>query len=210
MSRTVWAAVLVAAAMPAFATTQTLVLTGDLTQGGPTPNYAFELAGTGFSPPFDVKLAVGDVLDLTMNFLPGQSLTITAPTMFWAFSFANVASDVQGTGQLTLLDTAGAPLLISDMKSNTEGVAHFGQSFYAADFAGGLPPVLILGGLHYVGTVNAYLEPGVTERQYYDPHLALMAESATVNGAGVVSEPSPGMLLMAGLAAVALLKRRAR
>lgn len=208
MSRTFWAATLLAAALPAFATTQTLVLTGDLAQGGPTQNFSFELPGPAFSPPFDVTLAVGDVLDLTMHFLPGQSLTINAPTMFWAFTFANVASDVQATGKLTLLDAAGVPVLTSDVKTDTEGVVHFGQSFYASDFTGGLPSAMTLGGLHYIGTVDAYLEPGVTERQYADPRLSLMAESITING--VVPEPSPGMLLVAGLAAVALLKRRVR
>ena len=205
MRKSLLAAAILATWLPAYAVTQTVVITGDVTLGGPTLSFTYELAGTGFTPPFSVPLAVGDVFDFTMNFMPGQTLTLNNPQMFWAFSFADVSSDVQGTGQLTLLDAAGLPLLTSDMKTDTEGSVHFGQFFYASDFTGGLPSSVTIGGLHYVGTVDAYVEPGVTTRQYADPRLTLTADSVVVNA---VPEPAPSLMLLAGLAAVALLKRR--
>ncbi len=205
MRKSLLAATLLAAWLPAHAVTQTVVITGDVTQGGATPSFTYELSSAGFSPAFSVPLEVGDVFDFTMNFLPGQTLTMSNPQMFWAFSFADVTSDVQGTGQLTLLDAAGLPLLVSDMKTDTEGAVHFGQFFYSSDFTGGLPSSVTIGGLHYVGTVDAYVEPGVTVRQYADPRLTLSAGSVTVNA---VPEPTPSLMLLAGLAAGVLLKRR--
>ena len=205
MRKSLLAAAILATWLPAYAVTQTVILTGDLAQGGQTANFTWELTGSGFSPPFSIALEVGDVFDLTMTFLPGQTLTINNPQMFWAFSFADVSSDVQGTGQLTLLDASGMPLLVSDMKSDTEGAAHFGQFFYGSDFTGGLPPSVTIGWRalcrHRGRLPGARRHDPAVQR----PRLTLSADTVIANG---VPEPAPSLLLLAGLAVGALLKRR--
>ena len=42
-------------------------------------------------------------MDYTVQFLPGQSLTLVNPTTLWSFIFADTSTDVTGTGTLALL-----------------------------------------------------------------------------------------------------------
>jgi hypothetical protein len=159
-----------------------------------------------FSPSFSVQLSAGDTFDYTINFAPGQQLTIDNLSMIWAFSFANVSSDVTGTGNLSLLDSTGAALYTSNTKTDTEQFIHFGQIFYASDFAS-LPTTVSFSGLHYVGTVDSYSDPGVTVRTYDDPAFYFNAYRYTVTA---VPEPETYALMLAGLGLLGGIARRRR
>ena len=195
-------------AAAAQANTVTLNETLDLSTA--QQNYSFTAGWRGFgsfSPAFSFELAAGDSLDYTIDFKGEQTLTLTNPTFFWAFSYATSgeSTGANGTGTLTLLDTAGAPIFTTSVKTDDEGAVHFGQQFSDADF-GGLPGVLTFGGLRYVGTLDGYDDPGVTVRTYADPQVLFNADGALVGG---VPEPAAWTLMIAGfgLAGIALRRR---
>ena len=156
-----------------------------------------------FTTPFSVALAAGDTFDFSIDFLGDQTLTIVNPSLLWAFSYADVVSDVSGTGSLSLLDTQGAVLWTSSIKSDTEGIIHFGQNFGPGDFTG-LPGTVTFGGLRYVGTVDAYADPAVTVRTYDNPAFYFSADSFSVSA---VPEPGTWALTALGLAAIGFCKR---
>ena len=170
-----------------------------------------------FSPTYSFDLAVGDSVDMTVDFLGAQTLTLTNISTLWLFNFVTNgdAQDVNATGTLQLLDVNGAVILSSNSLTDSEGAAHFGQFFGPGDFAA-LPSTITFGGLRYQGILNAYQsnnadEPlGVTSRTYGDPDFAFTADSAVVNGVGV-PEPATWALMLAGfgLAGASLRRRRA-
>ena len=196
----------IGAAHAAVATVQLTLDVSDLTPG--KDGFTGGARGTPpFAAPFSVTLAEGDTLDMTIDFVGNQTVTINDLSFIWAFSFASASSDVSGTGTFTFLDTAGAPVLMSQSKTDTEGSVHFGQQFIASDFTGGLPSSITFGGLHYVGVLNDYLTPGVTSATYNDPALYFNARSFTTDTPpGTVSEP--GGALLAALGFGALVRRR--
>jgi hypothetical protein len=155
----------------------------------------FASSGGSFSPDFSYDLSAGDTLDFTTMFKTGQTLTLTNPSMFWLFSYAaSGATDVNGTGTISLLSSTGAVLLTSNVLSDTEGSAHFGQYFYASNFAS-LPSTITIGGLEYQGTLNSYVDPTITVRTYNDPQVIFSADSYVLNG---VPEPSTWAMLLLG------------
>ena len=157
-----------------------------------------------FAPGFSVDLAEGDTFDLTMHFTGIQPLTLNNVGFIWAFSYADLSTDVTGTGSLALLDQNGAALFTSNPKTDTEGVAHFGQFFFASDFVG-LPASVAFYGIHYVGTVDNYVDPTITTRNYNNPAFFFNADSFTP----AVPEPAGWALMLAGLGLFgALVKRR--
>lgn len=159
-----------------------------------------------FGPAFNVSLAVGDSFDLTIDFVGNQTLTIQNLGSIWAFSYADQVSQVTGTGSLSLLDAQGVALYTSITKTTTEGDVHFGQDFSAADFAG-LPTSITIGGLRYVGTVDAYDAPVLVSRQYTSPALYFNAGSFVAS----VPEPASWLMMAAGLGlALAARRRRAQ
>ncbi len=193
----------------AHADTATINLTLDASQIADTGN-GFTGSAQGapaFSPPVSFSLAEGDTMDYTVQFLPGQSLTLVNPTTLWSFIFADTSTDVTGTGTLSLLDGNGAALFTSLSKTDTEGVAHFGQYFSPDDFVG-LPGTITFSGLHYVGTVVDYVDPAITTRNYAEPNFSFSADSFTT--AVPVPEPGTWGLLTAGMAALVWLTRRRR
>lgn len=185
------------------------------------PVASIEAGKNGFTggaqdqPPFSglvgFDLAVGDVLDLTIQFSGGQTLTIDKLTSMWAFVYADTGAQVTGTGSLALLDAQGAALYTSDVMTDVEGNGHFGQYFNDSQFPG-LAAAVTLGGLHYVGTVDAYAPevpggPAVTTRHYSSPALYFSADGFTAS----VPEAPTWAVLAAGLLALgSLAKRRAR
>ena len=162
-----------------------------------------------FIPAFSVPLSAGDTFDFTINFLPGQQLTINNPTLLWAFSYANLVTDVNGTGSLSLLDSTGAAIYTSNQKTDTEGSVHFGQFFSNTDFPS-LPASVTFSGLHYVGTVNYYVDTSVTNRIYSDPAFYFSAASFTTTAVPEPTTMVAGALLLLpfGFSAVRNLRNR--
>ena len=157
----------------------------------------------GFSPAFSVDLSAGDSLDLTIDFKDNQTLTINKLLTIWAFSFADIGSDVKGTGRFQFLDGSGGVLLESLEKTDVEGTVHFGQFFDDVDFAN-LPSTITFSGVRYFGTVVEYLEPSVTTRTYNSPGFAFNAESFTAQ----VPEPGTWALMLAGVGVLGAAVRR--
>ena len=190
------------------AVTQTLDLLTPKTLSG--PGLEGWQGAPAFSGGLSFDLAEGDTLDYSIDFLGGQSLTLSNATSLWAFVYAQTSSDVTGTGTLTLLDQNGGSVLTSNFKTDTQGSIHFGQNFTSGDFTGGLPASLTFFGLHYVGVVDDYVEQGVTTRHYEGPAFYFETRSATVNPGGV-PEPETWALMIGGfgLAGGALRRRRA-
>ena len=192
------------------ATTVVINQTLDLTQ----PK---ALSGPGFqgwqdTPAFNggvnFDLEEGDTLDYTVDFLGAQTLTLLNTSQIWAFIYAvGNSSDVTGTGVLTLLDANGAAILTSNSSTTTEGDFHFGQQFGLLEFTGGIPANLTFSGARYVGTVDDYVEAGVTTRNYNSPAFYVTTDSAVVGGA--VPEPASWALMISGFGiAGAMLRRR--
>jgi hypothetical protein len=203
MRQTLAFLVALAWALPASAANVSVNTTLDLTLGGPNPPWAFEARDAAFSPAFSVDLAEGDSFDFTIDFLGDQTLTLTNMTFAWAFSYANLVSDVVGTGQMQLLDTDGQVLFASTVKTNQEGEVHFGQQFSGGEFTG-LPTTFTIGGLRYTATVDDYIAPGVTTKTYAQPSLIFQADSAVV----AVPEPATAALMLAGVAGLLAWRRR--
>jgi hypothetical protein len=167
---------------------------------------------TGVSP---FTLAINDTLDYTIDFVGNQTITITDASFLWplVYSTSGGSQQTTATGSLQLLDANGSVLLTSATKTSTEGIVHIGQNFSDTDFGGGLSGPVTIGGLHYVGTVDAFVpatgsDPVITSRDYASPGLYLTAGSFVAG----VPEPSEWLLLLAGLAAVGGMttRRRAR
>jgi hypothetical protein len=153
-----------------------------------------------FNGGFNVPIANGDTFDFTIHFLARQSITVTNLSFVWAYSYADTSTDVNATGTITFLDATGSPLLTSDQVTDEEGAAHLGQNFYSFNFtgAGGLPTTFTFYGVHYIGTVNNYIDPTITTRNYDEPAFIFGADSTSI----YVPEPSSFALI--GLGGIAL------
>jgi hypothetical protein len=198
----------VALAQSATAATITVNQTLDLTQPKTLPGPGFQgwQSPPAFNGGFNVAIAEGDTFDFTIDFLGSQTLTLANASALWAFSYADVGSDVTGTGTLALLDAAGNAFLTSNSFTSTEGFVHFGQYFNSGEFAGGLPASITFSGLRYVGTVDDYIDAGVTTKNYDNPGFYFVADRMAVGGA--VPEPASWALMIAGFGLVGSAMRR--
>lgn len=181
----------------------------DLTQPKTLPGPGFQgwQGSPAFNGGYNVALAEGDTFDFTIDFLGSQSLTMVGPQSVWAFSYSDTLTNVAGTGTLSLLDSSGNAFLTSVIKTDVEGVVHFGQQFNGFDFVGGLPSTLTFYGVHYVGTVDDYLDPLVTTRDYASPAFYVDARIVTT---GTVPEPASWALMIGGFGLVGAALRRRR
>jgi len=206
------AALLAAAPAAASAATAVVNVTMDLTQSGFAPTgFTYAQGSPSFSPStISVDLAEGDTLDFTIDFLGLQQLTLTNPNMIWGLIYATSSSNVTGTGTLSLLDTGGNVILASGPKTDTEGAVHFGQYFYGPDFAGGLPSSLTFGGLHYVGTVDDYVDPATTSRTYTVAGLVIDSGANSYSVAAGVPEPAAWTVMLLGMVGLGAALRSAR
>ncbi len=188
-----------------------VAVTLDLTRANFEPTgFTYVGNNAAFSPPFQVDLAIGDTFDFTIRFLGSQTLTLQNPSQVWALAYANSSAQVTGTGQLHLLGADGLPFLSSNSKTDTEGEVHFGQSFYDADFSGGLPASLTFSGLRYIGTVDAYTanpaNPVVLSRTYNAAELVFTADAHVIS----IPEPATWGLMLAGIGVVGFIGARGR
>ena len=189
-----------ALSVPAYATSIVVNQTLDITQPmvGTFPTFYGWQDTPAFDGGFNVAIAEGDTFDFTIDFLGSQTLTINNPTMVWAFSFADTSSYVTGTGTFSFLDDLGLPILTSNTKTDTEGQVHFGQFFGGSDFAGGFPSSITFSGVRYSGTLDDYIDPGVTTKNYNSPAFFISA----------VPEPETYAMLLAGLGLLGFMARR--
>lgn len=173
------------------------------------PDY-FGAQGTpAFTSEQSFSLAVGAALDDTISFLPGQPLTLSQATGFWALVYATSGGSQHAdmTGSLRLLDAQGAALYTSDPYTDVEGLVHVGQFFSANQFPGLTDPVTFHG-VRYEGTVNSYTpdvpgtDPLITSRDYQQPGFYYTTSA--------VPEPASVLTLLAGLGLLGAMRRRAR
>lgn len=185
-----------------------LDLTFDLTKPASTnPSFWGGQGYPAFSDPYEIVLAEGDALDLTIDFLGDQTLTLTHTFYLWAFSYSlEPGSDVLGEGRISLLGPDGQAFFTSNLSQTWEGTAHFGQQFFAHDFNGQLTGSVVVHGIRYQGTLLDYGSQGVAERVYDLPGLYVGADSVVSS----VPEPASGAFMAAGLAVMAGLARRRR
>lgn len=185
---------------PTYATNIVVNQTLDITQPmvGIFPGF-FGWQGTpAFDGGFNVAIDEGDTFDFTIDFLSSQTLTLNNPTQVWAFAFTDQDSDVTATGTFSFLDAAGLPFLTSNVKTDTEGAIHFGQYFRDNDFAGGLPSSITFSGVRYSGTLDDYIDAGVTTKSYNVPVFMISA----------VPEPETYAMLLTGLGLLGFMVRR--
>lgn len=197
------AAIALASISSAQATTVLVSETLDLSYVHLMSNGFIGAQGTpAFSTDQNFALVAGDVLDHTITFLPTQTLTLNGATDAWALIYADTQTDVNGTGTFSFLDSIGTAILTSNVKTDSEGAVHFGQFFYDADFTGGFPPSITFSGVRYVGTLNYYVDPTVTTRNYNVPGLFFQAASFSATGVPAVPEPATWAMMIAGFGIV--------
>jgi len=206
MTRIVSSAALALACGAASAATVAVTETLDLSS---VPNDVISFSFSGepyFASPPTFALAAGDTLALTIDFKGGQFLRLWSPQDIWPYvTSEGPPSDVQQTGTLSFLDRDGNVIATSAQRTDVDGFTQVGQWFRAESLAA-LPPEMEVFGLRYDGHLDAYLDPGVTTRDYTTPNLWLVAQRLEV---GVVPEPSVALLGLAGLLALGAWKRRA-
>jgi len=159
-----------------------------------------------FSPdmsPF--TLQIGDTLDFTVTFLPGQKLAMQNPSYIQLYSFSTDGLNVgfHETISMTLLKPNGSPLITSTTISADNCCGHFGYQFEGWNFPN-LPSTMTIGGLHYVGTLDSLDDPTMTSRSYKEPFLAIIYSPVTAP----VPEPATWTSLTMGFAILGLTMRR--
>ena len=171
--------------------------------------------GSRFSAPFNVDLAVGDTLDLTIDFAGLQQLTVTNLQVIFASIWTTngqQGANITQTGTVSFLSASGSTIYTTPVNTTFDGSVHAGQ--YLGPNQGNLGPVpstLTFGGVRYVGTVDAYTD-GYTTRNYDTPAFYVHGISdSQLSFASPVPEVSTWTMLLLGFAGVgAISYRRSR
>jgi hypothetical protein len=152
--------------------------------------------GQGFGSYSNVTLSPGDQFDFTINFSPGQELTIEklSVVVIGVWSTKSIPY-FNATGQIFFLDSTGSTVFESKIKTSTQGSDTYFQGFFddtLTDFPG-LPPSLTFSGIHYVGTLNSFGDPTITSRDYRIPFLDIAGESASISYGSTSPAPEPSL-----------------
>ena len=204
-------------AAPSHAAVITVNQTLDLTAAKSATAAGFQgWSGTpAFSGGINVDIAEGDTLDLTIDFLGDQTLTVTGLKWVWALLNAGQGNDVSGSSSFSFLNAAGQSFL-GDQKVSRYGSLNIGDSFFTSfgAFNGALPSPITFSGIHYVGTVDDYIassgQVSITSRNYSSAsfYFGTAVGGSAVVGTAPVPEPETYAMMMAGLGLLALARRR--
>lgn len=192
---------LLAAAIPADASTITINWTVDLSTASFSNSQVF--SSGNFGP---VQVSGGDTIDLTLTFANNQALQITNLGNFYTVPF-----DLAGIGQHSAVGTA---TLLNATGVNTPSVAvnytgcchHLGPLLNGASFGSG---TFAFTGLHTVMTVTGFgtAQLGYREMNFFGAN----GQQTTYAGGGgnAVPEPATLALLGGGMLGIAGLRRKA-
>jgi len=175
-------------------------------------------SGPGFTQgPFSVDLAIGDTLDLTVDFLDDQQLTVTNlrsifPSI-WTNAQYNNPSNITQSGMLSFLNSLGSVIYTSPLISKTEplisrtdGGVHAGQ-FVDEDELPGLPSTFTFSSVRWLGTVDSY-DGVITTRNYTSPGFYVGVERTLISNSGAVPEPATWAMMIIGFGAAGSMIRR--
>ena len=205
----VFGAALLATAGSAAADTKIVNLTLDLNAQCITCGYIE--AGPGFTQgPFSVDLAIGDTLDLTVDFLADQQLTVTNLSATFPSIWTNAqytdSANITQSGTLSFLNSLGSAIYTSPVISKTNCCVHAGQYVNGSELPG-LPLTFTFSSVRWLGTVDGY-DGGYTTRNYTHPVFFVVAGSTLISSSGAIPEPATWAMMIIGFGAAGSMIRR--
>ncbi|HEY0065449.1 MAG TPA: PEP-CTERM sorting domain-containing protein [Telluria sp.] len=157
-----------------------------------------------FGPVF--SLAVGDTLNLNIDFAGKQTLKAYNPLNIIAMVMATDTECISytGTGHVVFANAKGP--LKAGTHTDTMGCSHFGNQFETATVTTG-PGTVEFSGLSFSMHVDAY-DIGTT-RAYKNSWFQMAAEGYSIGQFNDVPEPASVGLMGLGIAGLMLARRRA-
>jgi hypothetical protein len=144
-----------------------------------------------FSPDVSQLLSVGDTLDMTVMFLPGQAITMLSPQGIQSALFMSVGGAydyVTTTSTLQLLDALGGVVFSGGQHTETENFILASVGFHEDV----VPSSLTFSGYRVVSTIDNfdYHQPilqGLTSATFFAPYVMF----AAADGIFVPFDPRP-------------------
>lgn len=164
--------------------------------------------------PFDISVTEGDIVEWTLRFLPGQSLSVETPQQFNSILLFDepIFIDV-GPMSMTFLRNS-APILQAD---GSHPLLRMGQGIGSTVNLPGAPSVLefdaLVASFQIVGFVPNPGDAAPTTVDFEQAFVTILGSGFRVNpgaGAGSVPEPATWALMLAGFGAAGAALRRRR